>query len=183
MIAVRRELVDEVANVLVDAVHGRGQHDGRHLAVGCGRREVAVELAAIALERILMVLPCILLLPIAFAVGGQRSRTPNDLCLPSHWIVDHLSIGFVLPKCRSLVGSFSENWVRSANVDQAPDLLALSALLARWGGRGRVHIRGGMAPAAPIRGFASAPGSATEMFGTLMRSLGTRRAYNNVYNE
>jgi len=47
-IAVRGELVGEVADVLVDPVHGGSEHHRGHLAVGCGHREIAVERSALA---------------------------------------------------------------------------------------------------------------------------------------
>ena len=91
MDAVRGELVGEIADVLVDAVHGGGEHDGRHLAVGRRRGQVAVELAAMALERILMVVPGM----VGFlagtidaqgsAAGGGRKGVSNRRCsAPSH---------------------------------------------------------------------------------------------------
>jgi hypothetical protein len=47
-IAVRGELVSKRTDIRVDAMHGGGEHDRRDLAFGRGRREIAVELAALA---------------------------------------------------------------------------------------------------------------------------------------
>ncbi len=47
-IALGSERIGDVADILVDAVHRAREHDRRHLALACGKREVAIEGAAIA---------------------------------------------------------------------------------------------------------------------------------------
>jgi hypothetical protein len=45
---VRGELLGDGANIRIHAMHGRSKHNGWNLAVGLGRRQVAIELAPLA---------------------------------------------------------------------------------------------------------------------------------------